>query len=84
MLERAGLNSTGRQTTVHETIANTICKKISMQETKLENLDQRQAIFLGGYRLRNLAQRPTIGTRGGILVLWNESYADLTNMHPHN
>uniref|UniRef100_A0A452ZHM4 Endonuclease/exonuclease/phosphatase domain-containing protein n=1 Tax=Aegilops tauschii subsp. strangulata TaxID=200361 RepID=A0A452ZHM4_AEGTS len=32
------------------------------------------AAFLGGYRLKGFAQRPAVGTRGGILLLWNEDH----------
>jgi hypothetical protein len=45
---------------------------------------------LGGYRLRGYAQRPAIGTRGGILLLWNEATVRITDIsagtysHPAN
>lgn len=43
------------------------------QETKLANIDQYCAAYLGGYRLRGFAQRLAVGSRGGILLLWDES-----------
>uniref|UniRef100_A0A453F8Q5 Endonuclease/exonuclease/phosphatase domain-containing protein n=1 Tax=Aegilops tauschii subsp. strangulata TaxID=200361 RepID=A0A453F8Q5_AEGTS len=39
------------------------------------------ACFLGGYRLKGFAQRPAVGTRGGILLLWDEDHVCFENVH---
>lgn len=41
------------------------------QETKLRNVDDALARYLGGYKLDSQAAKPSRGTRGGILLLWN-------------
>ena len=67
-----GLNYPDRRATVHETIAATSCHLACLQETKLAAMDQFTAAFLGGARLKSFAQRPAVGTRGGILLLWDD------------
>jgi hypothetical protein len=49
-------------------------------ETKLSNVDQFTAAFLGGFRLKNFAQRPALGTRGGILLLWDDAALHISNV----
>lgn len=66
-----GLNCLDRQTTVHETIASSSCQIVCLQETKLAAVDQFVASYLGGHRLKSFAQRPALGTKGGILMLWD-------------
>ncbi|XP_020172573.1 uncharacterized protein [Aegilops tauschii subsp. strangulata] len=36
---------------------------------------------IGGQRFKSFAQRPTDGTRGGILLLWDEDAVQLSNVH---
>jgi len=68
-----GLNSPARCLAVHETLKSTACHIACLQETKLQNCDSALANFLGGYRLNNFAHKPALGTRGGIIILWNEN-----------
>jgi exonuclease III len=75
-----GLNDPDRQATVHEIIASSSCHLVCLQETKLCNVDQFTAAFLGGYRLKSFAQRPALGTRGGILLLWDDAALHVTNI----
>jgi exonuclease III len=75
-----GLNSVARCLTVHETIAATPCQIACLQETKLQSIDTALATFLAVYRLNNFAFKPVVGTKGGILLLWNDSEVDLTNI----
>lgn len=75
-----GLNCPDRRATVHETIASTSCHLVCLQETKLDDVDQFVAAFLGGHRLRSFAQRPAVGTRGGILMLWDENVVGISNI----
>ena len=38
------------------------------------------AASIGGFRFRGFAQRPAIGTRGGILLLWDENLLDVNDI----
>lgn len=69
-----GLNTPARRTTVHETLSSTTCHLACLQEMKLQVVDQELAYYLGGHRLHNFAQRPASGTRGSILLLWNDDH----------
>ena len=43
-------------------------------------MDPFTACYLGGARLRGYAQRPALGTRGGILLLWDENVINITDV----
>ena len=75
-----GLNDPHRQDTVHEIIAASSCHVVCLQETKLDDIDQFTAAYLGGYRLKSFAQRPADGTRGGILMLWDDNVVQVSNI----
>jgi exonuclease III len=74
-----GLNDPDRRSTVLETISNTSCHIVCLQETKLALVDSFIAASIGGQRFQGFAQRPAIGTRGGILILWNKDAVDLSD-----
>jgi exonuclease III len=61
-------------------LADNICQIACLQETKLRSIDSTLASFLGAYRLNNFAYKPVVGTKGGILLLWNDTSIDLTNV----
>lgn len=75
-----GLNCPDRRATVSATIAGSSCHLVCLQETKLSSIDSFIAASLGGNRLRNFAQRPASGTRGGILMLWDENLLDVSDI----
>ena len=75
-----GLNSTARCLAVHETLKSTTCHIACLQETKLQNVDSAFACFLGGYRLNNFSYKPAQGTKGGIILLWDENSALLSDV----
>jgi exonuclease III len=75
-----GLNDVDRQATVNEIISASSCHIVCLQETKLDVVDQYTASFLGGFRLKSFAQRPAIGTRGGILLLWDDDTVLVTDV----
>ena len=75
-----GLNDQDRRDTVHETVASSTCHIVCLQETKLQSLSQFDASYIGGNWLKSFAERPTTGTRGGILLLWDDSVVQLTNI----
>lgn len=67
-----GLNAAARCMVVHETIKATSCHIVCIQETKLSHIDAHLASFVGGYRLNSFTFKPEQGTRGGILILWDQ------------
>lgn len=75
-----GLNCPDRRAAIHETIIATPCHLVCLQETKLEQIDPFIASFLGGHRLKNFAQRPAIGTRGSILLLWDDDFVTVQDV----
>jgi hypothetical protein len=40
------------------------------------------ASYIGGYKLKSFATRSAIGTRGGILLLWDDRVVELSNVEP--
>lgn len=76
-----GLNCPNRRAAVNTTIAASACQLACLQESKLETVDASTAAFLGGYRLKGFAQRPALGTRGGILMLWDDEHVRVENVH---
>jgi exonuclease III len=74
------LNAPARCLAVHEMVAATLCHLLCLQETKLNTIDQPLANFFGAYRLNRFTFKPATGTRGGILLLWNDSAVDITNV----
>ena len=75
-----GLHSKAKRTAVRSVISSVSLNIVCLQETKLDNIDQFTAAFLGGHRLRSFAQRPTNGTRGGILLLWDDLLVEISNI----
>jgi exonuclease III len=75
-----GLNAAARFLAVYETIAATPCHRACLQETKLHTIDQPLAAFLRAYKLTRFAYKPVIGTKGGILLLWNDAKIDVSNI----
>jgi exonuclease III len=65
---------------VHELIAATPCNLVYLQETKLQTIDLSLANFLGAYKLNRFAFKPATGTKGGILLLWNDLEIDLSHV----
>jgi exonuclease III len=65
---------------VSDLVASTSCQIVCLQETKLQNVDQFTAAHLGGHRLRQFAQRPADGTKGGILLLWDDNAVQVSNV----
>jgi hypothetical protein len=51
-----------------------------LQESKLQNIDAATAAIIGGLRLKGFAHRPAVGTKGGILVLWDKSCVQASNV----
>lgn len=75
-----GLNVVASCLNVHNSLATTACHIACLQETKLQTVDSHLANFLGAYRLNRHSFKPAVGTKGGILVLWNDSEVDLRDI----
>jgi exonuclease III len=75
-----GLNDQDRKDTVHETIVASTCHIVCLQETKLESISSFDACYIGGNGLGSFAEHPAIGTRGEILLLWDESLVRMPNI----
>jgi len=65
---------------VHEFLSAASCQLACLQETKLANIDGALAAFLGGYKLNSFTYKPANVTKGGILLLWNDTLLDLTDI----
>ena len=70
-----GLNAAARRDMMHEILAATTVHIACLQETKMSLNDHATATYIGGYP----ASGP-LGTRGGITIMWNENYVDLTTI----
>ena len=75
-----GLNDVKRRDVVCDLVQSPPSHLVCLQETKLQNVDDFTAAHLGGHRLKNFAQRPAIGTRGGILLLWDENEVQVSDI----
>ena len=75
-----GLNMAARCLAVHETITATACHIACLQETKLHHIDDGLARFLGAHRLNRFTCKPANGTKGGILILWNDAFVSLADI----
>ena len=62
-------------------LASSCCQLVCIQESKLQSVDPFLAAYLGGQRLKSSAQRPYDGTKGSILLLWDDSAVMVTNVH---
>ncbi|KAK1644652.1 hypothetical protein QYE76_062457 [Lolium multiflorum] len=56
------------------------CQIVCLQETKLASVSSFDAFYIGGNRLKGFAERPANGTRGGILLLWDDTNIQITNI----
>jgi exonuclease III len=79
-----GLNDQERKDTVHSFLTDTPCHIACIQETKLDFVDHQTAAYIGGFKLRSFAHRPAIGTRGGILLLWDDEHVIISDIHMGN
>src|SRR5688572_22173891 len=75
-----GLNAAACCLPVHDLMRSTPCQIACLQETKLQSIDSSLAAFLGAYKLNGFAYKPAIGTKGGILLLWNDTTVQTQNI----
>lgn len=75
-----GHNSEARRSTVQQVLASSSCHIVCLQETKMSSIDEWLTLDVGGFRLRSFTFLPVggiSGTRGGILILWNNDVVNL-------
>jgi exonuclease III len=75
-----GLNDQDRRDAVHETIMSSSYQIVCLQATKLASVSYFDAFYIGGNRLKGFAERPANGARGGILLLWDDTNIQITNV----
>lgn len=78
-----GLNSAARRQTVQQIIASVPCNIVCLQETKLSQIDDSLVRSVGGRMLRSYSFLPAggvSGTRGGILILWNDDVINIDSI----
>ncbi|KAE8788778.1 hypothetical protein D1007_37142 [Hordeum vulgare] len=75
-----GLNCSDCRASVKTTFSNTSCHLVCLEETKLSTIDNFIVASIGGNRFRNFAQHPTSGTRGRILLLWDDNLIHVTDI----
>jgi exonuclease III len=75
-----GLNDQERKDMVHEVVAASTCHIVGLHETKLGSISAFNAAYIGGYQLKSYAERLAIGTRGGIVLLWDDSVVEVSNV----
>jgi exonuclease III len=71
-----GLNSDSRQRDVRSKIDDSECDIICLQETKCECFDWHFIRKFCPKRFDNFVFAPSVGSSGGILVLWNSAIFD--------
>ena len=76
-----GLNSDTRQRTVREKVSESQCSVVCLQETKLQDVSMNIVRQCLGNTYESFFYLPAAGTRGGILVAWDESVTHLSNPH---
>ena len=79
-----GLNAPARQNAVFQVVNQACPAIVCLQETKLHDVSlsiERQGL---GAKFVKFFYLPTSGTRGGILVAWDATITQLSNLHYTN
>jgi hypothetical protein len=82
-----GLNCSKWCDVVGDLFASSSCQIVYLQETKLHHVNAFTAAHMCGHRLCNFLQRLANGTKGGILMLWDNvavQVANVTAGHHHH
>lgn len=72
-----GLNAPARCLMVRETIAMTTCHIARNETTKHR---RGSSCLLGGHGLNKFAYKPALGTKGGILILWDNGVINIEDV----
>lgn len=74
-----GLNSLARREAVLNMLSVVRPNVVSLQETKLRNVDPSLAREFLGNSLSDFCYLPANGTRGGLLLAWDSEFVTITN-----
>lgn len=66
-----GINATAKWEAVHDKIEESACAIFCLQETKREHFDMAYIRNFAPKRFDHFDYSPSVGTSGGILVVWN-------------
>jgi exonuclease III len=75
-----GLNDRARRYVVRDLAVSSGCSILCIQESKLTMIDDSEKADIAGQALVGCAQLPADGTRGGVLLFWNEDLFHVTNV----
>ena len=76
-----GLNSPVRRSTTYQVVAAADPAFACLQETKIEVMTLDIVRHYLGNKFENFFYLPAAGTRGGILIAWDETVVKLSNPH---
>lgn len=74
-----GLNYPARRENVLQLLKDTGPNLVCLQETKLQHISSALALEFLGSRLNHFFYLPAAGTRGGIVLTWDEDLISVTN-----
>lgn len=75
-----GLNSRAKRDAVREFVASTKANIVCIQESKLDVVDQYTIMQCIGSAFDGFEYVPSVWTRGGIIVAWNNAFATISNV----
>ena len=75
-----GLNDPAKWSVVREFVASLHVNIVCFQETKLEVIDRYLVLDCLGPKFDGFEYLPAAGTRGGILIAWDTSVLDVSNV----
>jgi exonuclease III len=75
-----GLNDPTKRSSVREFVSELRVNIVRFQETKLDVIDDFSVMQCLGPSFDGYAYLPALGTRGGILLAWDKSVIDITNI----
>lgn len=76
-----GLNSPARHSAIYQVIAAAGPSLVCLQETKMEDVTADVVRQCLGNNFENYYFLPAIGTRGGILLAWDDTMVKVINPH---
>ena len=76
-----GLNNPAKRKAVKEFLDTTKINLVCLQETKMEVVTLDIVRHCLGYKFGNFFYLPASGTRGGILLAWDELIVRVSNPH---
>lgn len=75
-----GLNDRARRTVVRSMVYQCKCSILCLQESKLDSFSDEDRTDIGGSLLQGAVSMPALGTRGGMIILWDKSQYTLSDV----